>query len=70
MITKEQRRALFALREALNLCDSAHLMISLNEDGPGLTVESLLSGPTTLASVWFYLCATDIYALLAEHPET
>lgn len=68
MITEQQRRALFALREALHLCDRAYLMLSLNDDGPGLTIETL-NPSTVLAQVGVYLSSEDIDRLLAEHPD-
>lgn len=68
MITEEQRRALFALREALHLCDEAGLMLSLNDDGPGMTIEEIVSGKV-LDEVEHFLGAYDIDGILAEHPE-
>lgn len=68
MITEAQRRALFALREALHLCDEALIMLSLNDDGPGMTVETV--GPSAvLAEVGVYLWAGDVDTILSEHPE-
>lgn len=69
MITEAQRRALFALREALHLCDESHLMLALNDDGPGMTIETV--GPSSvLAEIGVYLWAGDVETILTEHPET
>lgn len=69
MITEEQRRALFALREALRLCEGANLSLSLNTDGPGLALEALGASGRVLAHYGVCLVAEDIDRLLAEHPE-
>jgi hypothetical protein len=65
MITEAQRRALFALREALNLCVDARIILSLNEEGPGMVIEA----QEFQYPVHVYLVNTDIDTLLAEHPE-
>lgn len=68
MITEAQRRALFALREALRLCDEAYLMLALNDDGPGMTIETI--GPSVvLAKVGVYLWQSDISDILEAHPD-
>ena len=77
MITEEQRRALFALREALRLCDEAYLMLALNDDGPGMTIETIGPGMTietigpfvVLAEVGVYLGQGDISDILEAHPD-
>lgn len=69
MITEPQRRALFALREALQLCDAAMLLIDLGEcDDFGLRVENIPSGKV-LGKIHVSLDSTDISAILEEHPE-
>ena len=68
MITEAQRRALFALREALRLCDEAHLMLSLNDDGPGMTIEAI-DPAAVLAEVGVYLAQSDISDVLEAHPD-
>lgn len=60
MITEEQRRALFALREALRLCEGADLW-AVGILDYHLSVEQ---GGGTIR-----LSAADIDRLLAEHPE-
>lgn len=66
MITEEQRRALFALREALHLCEGAdvHLYAGMHQ-GSGFTRLELSKND------WMddEFAATDVDALLAEHPE-
>ena len=64
MITEEQRRALFALREALHLCE-----------GSAVEVVGIAEFPQ--ADIWLRdgepnsgrLRASDVDLLLAEHPE-
>lgn len=68
MITEAQRRALFALREALHLCDDALIMLSLNDDGPGMAIEAL-DQRVVLAEIYVYLTRDDVTAVLDEHPE-
>lgn len=68
MITEAQRRALFALREALHLCDDALIMLSLNDDGPGMAIEAL-DQRVVLAEIGVYLTRDDVTAVLDEHPE-
>lgn len=63
MITEEQRRALFALREALRLCEDARICI----DGQDIYIFHVVSGWETPCGG--SLCSTDVAHLLAEHPE-
>lgn len=71
MITEAQRRALFALREALHLCEEARVTVSYSAD---LVVhvctwdssEDLIADASSETED---LLASDIDALLAEHPE-
>lgn len=63
MITEEQRRALFALREALDLCEGARIGIWANtQPGISVLVAHYSEGSQDLS-------AADIDRLLAEHPE-
>lgn len=66
MITEEQRRALFALREALHLCDIAGVEI-INEgfEGNGIVVRFGISEWPCFTS----LIESDLAKLLQEHPE-
>lgn len=65
MITEAQRRALFALREALHLCDEAGVSI-LAEDNFGQ-----VSTVIDVATLPYFPCTVNgIDRLLAEHPET
>ncbi len=69
MITEPQRRALFALREALRLCDQAMLLIDLGEcDDFGLRVEDIPSGQI-LGKIRVSLDSTDISSIFEGHPE-
>lgn len=68
MITEQQRRALFALREALSLCDDAGLNLTLNDGGPGMSIECFVTD-TSLSEIGVYLCSTDIDAILEAHPD-
>lgn len=68
MITEAQRRALFALREALHLCNQAHLMLALNDDEPGMTIEDIRSGHV-FDEVKSFLGAYDIDAIIEDYPE-
>lgn len=61
MITEAQRRALFALREALHLCAAANVHVDARR-------ENVLIDPHK--SEWGYkLESADIDAILAEHPD-
>lgn len=62
-MTKEQRRALFALREALNLCEAARVSIWANTV-PGISVFL-----THYSESCQDLTASSIDRLLSEHPE-
>lgn len=63
-MTEEQRRALFALREALRLCNGSDIAL----DAVGVAPLRLWVGvKVTLLSG--YLLASDIDRLLSEHPE-
>lgn len=69
MITETQRRALFALREALRLCDEARLILDLGEcDDSGMSIVCI-STDKVLRNVGVYLDASDVQAILEEHPE-
>lgn len=69
MITEEQRRALFALREALRLCDQAGLLIDLGECVDfGLRIENISTGEI-LNHIRVSLDSTDIGMILEGHPE-
>lgn len=61
MITEAQRRALFALREALHLCDEAGIYISPENDYDGYRRVLEIGGQ---------LQVSDVDRVLAEHPET
>lgn len=66
MISEEQRRALFALREALHLCEGADVhLYSCMRQGSGLT--SLQIGRDDFNDDEF--AVEDVDRLLAEHPE-
>jgi len=71
MITEEQRRALFALREALHLCDAARVTVSVSAD---LVVQVCLWDEkfdltADESSDSEDLLAKDVDRLLAEHPD-
>lgn len=72
MITEEQRRALFALREALKLCEAADVHLTL--EGNDFTALWLIchnDGPEP-AQCYFeadQVRPEHIDRLLAEHPE-
>lgn len=67
MITEAQRRALFALREALQLCTTADVhLYSYMRQGCGLT--SLQLGRDDSNDDEF--AVEDVDRLLAEHPES
>lgn len=66
MITEPQRRALFALREALHLCEGAGVVIG-NYSEHGLAL-----GEVSLSEQYYfdsYVGVGDVENLLAEHPE-
>ena len=66
MITEEQRRALFALCEALHLCQKSDVhLYSYMRQGSGLT--SLQIGRDDFNDDEF--AVEDVDRLLAEHPE-
>lgn len=65
MITEEQRRALFALREALHLCEVSKVRV---ESTPGYGGEQCLSIELNRES-WFAFRAEHVDEFLAEHPE-
>jgi hypothetical protein len=66
MITEAQRRALFALREALHLCEGADVSLSHDLDhlrldvGRGLDVVTLEAG---------HIGSAEVAQFLVEHPE-
>lgn len=65
MITEEQRRALFALREALHLCEGADIFISP-------AVEGIRIGGAEGGTLGYFdegLRPSNIDAVLQEHPE-
>lgn len=65
MITENQRRALFALREALHLCDDAGMTVSEVIGGVGVydqNIRLMFSSDDDLA-------VADLDAFLAEHPD-
>lgn len=62
MITEAQRRALFALREALHLCEGAGVVIA----GNGYREVSVKLDCSEWATDF---CDEDVTAFLAEHPE-
>lgn len=66
MITEEQRRALFALREALHLCAAEGMTVS--EAIGGVAVYG--PGCSSLIYSENDLTVTAVEDFLAEHPET
>lgn len=66
MITEAQRRALFALREALHLCEEAKIYISPEDDYDGYRCVLEIDGHDS----WGQLQVSDVDRVLAEHPET
>lgn len=66
MITEEQRRALFALREALRLCECAMIRV---EAVPGYEGEQCLQFELNRES-WFAIRAEQVDEFLAEYPES
>lgn len=74
MITEEQRRALFALREALHLCDKALISVEAGGDFNYCCKirfwdETGNPEPIEHASATETLEATDLDLFLARHPE-
>lgn len=71
MITEEQRRALFALREALRLCECAGVMIQARENrlGSDDQQQEISFGQYFKYTHDSFLNAEDIEAVLQEHPE-
>lgn len=68
MITETQRRALFALRETLHLCDEAGLLIYARAEGVRVCNNGGdVQFGTTSRNIW--LEASDVDRLLAEHPD-
>lgn len=64
MITEAQRRALFALREALHLCEGAEVWIDANG---GESIRLWVASDCKLAAD--RLRVSDLNQLLAEHPD-
>lgn len=64
MITEEQRRALFALREALRLCEAAKVWVDANG---GESVRLWVVGDCKIAAD--RLTPGVIHQMLEEHPE-
>lgn len=69
MITEAQRRALFALREALHLCDAADLIIHAHAKRVRVASEDP-DNRFGILSRRAWLAGTDIGTILAEHPES
>lgn len=73
MITEQQRRALFALREALHLCEGAEVSVSADLTKPRIHV--ICCDPTHKTfrtgqhSAGPLLEASFVDFLLSEHPE-
>lgn len=70
MITEEQRRALFALREALHLCEGAgvEVVADAHQNWGELIIH--VAGVTNLPlDTGDMLTVADIDAVLQEHPE-
>ena len=70
-MTEEQRRALFALREALRLCDGAGVLVAACDT----TIAWEHQQEITVGNQYFYtgrafLDAEHIDAVLQEHPES
>lgn len=65
MITEAQRRALFALREALHLCEVSSIALKLDEDN-GIVVEINRSASWPCFQD---VNEADIGRLIAEYPE-
>lgn len=65
MITEEQRRALFALREALRLCEQAQIGVTMSQGYDCLETQ------INIGQNWHFgdMRAIDIDAVLQEHPE-
>lgn len=73
MITEAQRRALFALREALHLCEVAEVSVSADLTKPRVHViccdpthKTFRTGTHTAGAL---LESSFVDTLLAEHPE-
>lgn len=65
MISEEQRRALFALREALHLCEVAEVVVR-NDSFNGIVIE------VDSKSMWPCfndLRSSDVRKLIAQYPE-
>lgn len=70
MITEAQRRALFALREALHLCEGADITVSPCSDSyVQVATWTLGNLDSEICSDSEDLLASDIDRLLAEHPD-
>lgn len=74
MITEAQRRALFALREALHLCQGAEVSVSADLNKPRVHViccdPDHLTFKTGKHTSGPKLDADFVSGLLAEHPES
>ena len=64
MITEGQRRALFALREALRLCEDANLELGIFCDTPGVSLEQTGATGRVLAVFEAELSSQDIDSVL------
>jgi len=65
MITEAQRRALFALREALRLCDETRIFISPGDDYDAYRCGLEVDGHEGYGQ----LQVSDVEACLREHPD-
>lgn len=66
MITEAQRRALFALREALKLCEGADVCLSHDLDHLRLDVGRW---PNAVTLECGHIGSAEVARFLAEHPE-
>ena len=64
-MTEEQRRALFALREALRLCEGARVRV---ESHGGYDGECILHFELN-RDKWFAICSEQVDEFLALYPE-
>lgn len=69
MITEAQRRALFALREALHLCRESEVLLYAHESKVRVCATSRPELSFALKSRFSWLDEYGIDRLLAEHPE-
>ena len=70
MITEAQRRALFALREALRLCDAAQVLIQARECSLGdFNQQEIAVGDNYHYTSESFLSAENIDTVLEAHPD-